>query len=366
MTDYQFFYVDVDGINIRPPYPLRSESERRILGIDDLCWAYEAACTITCKQVPAANRKAKFSGPSLSMYFWKEAVNMVKDCMTKDKYNALIGTSWFDEPREIYVLHNSNGENIDDPFEGLYPSDVLREKLSENNIFHYNNALPDDLSDLITRLDSKSRLLSGIDTFWHYVSKLSTFFEHSGICAYENESSVHSFRESAQRIEVYSSGERIVTDIENTSGASGYQMEFDNRASVTLNQRVITRSAELYITVTNQAFSKYVDKILCPTFERMCRQTWTEHLANFGDMWLRLRVCDLVAILMRDNGFDDNSGFRFDLTPPIGSWSECHDLMVSLGYSGNNVEYLAVNEWCNMTRLAIFKMRFPWTVDEEA
>lgn len=364
MSDYHFFYVDVDGITIRPPYPLRSESERRILGIDDFCWAYEAACTVTCQPRPAANRKARFDSRELNVFYWRAAVNMVKDCLTAQKYNALVGTTWFDEPCLFRKLYNTNNEPIDWPWPGKIGSDVFRVALSENSVFCSDNDLPNGIAELISRLDSDSRALAGMAEFWDCVSNLTTFFEHDGICSYDNYNNAVQFTAGLRQVtKTYASGASEVFEYSNQSGHY-YQISFDNRVGASTIREDDRGSVEYYMTVTNPCFAMYIDRVLFPRTTFLARQQWTSGQGGFGDITNEWRVNDIVLTLTSSDGRDYQSGFRFDLPEPAGQASECYDLMDALGYASNDNAYSSYVNQCSLGFLAVFEMKFPWTAED--
>lgn len=363
MSDYHFFYVDVDGITIRPPYPLRSESERRILGIDDFCWAYEAACTVTCQPRPAANRKARFNSRELSMYYWRESVNMVKDCLTEQKYNALVGATWFDEPCLFKKLYNTNNGNIDWPWPGKTGPDIYRVALSENNVFCCDNDLPNGIAELISRLDSDSRALAGMAEFWDCVSNLSTFFEHDGICSYGVYNGAVQFTAGLRQVtKTYASGASEVFDYSN-QGGQYYQSRFYNSVGASIIREDDCGSVEYYMTVTNPCFAQYIDRVLFPRTAFLVHQQWVEGQGGFGDMTNEWRINDSVSSLTSSDGRDYQTGFRFDLPAPAGQVSECYDLMDALGYA-NDKSYQDCFNQCSLGAIAVFEMKFPWTAED--
>lgn len=366
MSDYHFFYVDVDGITIRPPYPLRSESERRILGIDDFCWAYEAACTVTCQPRPAANRKARFDSRELNIFYWREAVNMVKDCLTKQKYCALGDISWLDDLHLVRELNNGGdtGADIDTP--DFDNNGVFNTIFEEQNLFLCSTSgLDEDSADFFSRVDSRSRILEGLVTFWENVNKLSLFFENDKICQTSSGRAVFSKGEYQVKTAKYSSG-RVEVSEQTPSDGLSYRVTYDNIAdpnSETIIEVAIGSSVTSSFVINNNVFASNVEKIILTQYIFSDVQKWSyDILFGMGDMTYRYYVGENLFVFNKSDGIGTQNGTVFNIPPEFCAHEYCSTIMHDRGFDLNDETKGRVYSMLQTRYAVIFKMKFPWTV----
>lgn len=366
MSDYHFFYVDVDGITIRPPYPLRSESERRILGIDDFCWAYEAACTVTYQPRPAANRKARFDSRELNMYYWREAVNMVKDCLTKQKYYALGDISWLDDRHLVRELNNGGSGEIDT---SEFNNGVFNKIFEEENLFISASELDENSADFFSRVNSKSRILEGIGTFWENVNKLSLFFGNNGICQVSGNIAVISKGVYRIQTKKFASGRTEVSEPTPLENAQYYSIDYKETSEgqdpdYRLVEETNGSSVASSVNIINNVFATYVVQLIFTRYLWSNVQKWDYGMHyGYGDMTYRYYVGEKILEIDKGDGVSTASGTEFNVSPEFCSYNYCKTIMGDMGLDFKDTTKVASFTTISQNLGVILKMEFPWTTE---